>query len=98
MKSIGLALRLWSEDHLGQFPFNVSTNLGGSMELCQRNAEDIDQNALSHFMLMIPENITYQLRTGADIKTGNSSEVMVVCPIHGHILFADGSFRMGKGR
>ncbi|HET7623909.1 MAG TPA: hypothetical protein VFM25_01500 [Verrucomicrobiae bacterium] len=33
LKQIGLAFTLWAGDHDGRFPFNVSTNDGGSLEL-----------------------------------------------------------------
>lgn len=32
LKQIGLAYRMWSNDHDGKFPMSVSTNHGGSME------------------------------------------------------------------
>jgi prepilin-type processing-associated H-X9-DG protein len=32
LKQIGLAMRMWSNDHGDKFPWNVSTNEGGTME------------------------------------------------------------------
>src|ERR1035441_9814531 len=32
LKQIGLSLRTWAIDNDGQFPFNVSTNAGGTRE------------------------------------------------------------------
>src|SRR6184192_311118 len=32
LKQIGLAFRMWSNDHGEKFPFAVSTNKGGSLE------------------------------------------------------------------
>ena len=46
---IGLALRSWAQDHHGQFPFNVSTNEGGTRELCARGRDGFDSNAWLHF-------------------------------------------------
>jgi prepilin-type processing-associated H-X9-DG protein len=33
LKQVGLAMRMWSNDHNEKFPWNVSTNEGGTMEL-----------------------------------------------------------------
>ena len=33
LKNIGLAYRIWAVDHNDSFPFNVSTNEGGTREL-----------------------------------------------------------------
>ena len=39
MKQIGLAFRLWEGDNNDQFPFNVSTGKGGTLELCDRGSD-----------------------------------------------------------
>src|ERR1035441_7552871 len=49
--AIGLALRTWALDHHGQFPFNVSTNKGGTLELCARGSDGFDRNAWLHFQV-----------------------------------------------
>jgi hypothetical protein len=55
LKQIGLALRTWAIDHEGQFPFNRSTNDGGTMELCARGSDGFDRNAAIHFKVMSNE-------------------------------------------
>ena len=55
LKQIGLAFRTWEIDHDGQFPFNVSTNAGGTMELCATGADGFDSNAALHFQVMSNE-------------------------------------------
>jgi hypothetical protein len=55
LKQIGLALRTWAIDHEGQFPFNRSTNDGGTMELCVRGSDGFDANATLHFQVMSNE-------------------------------------------
>ncbi len=52
MKQIGLALRVWGVDHEGHFPFNVSTNAGGTRELCQTGPNGFDSNAPAHLALI----------------------------------------------
>ena len=55
MKQIGLAFRIWAVDHGDKFPFNVSTNQGGTLELCLPGADGFDRNAAFHFRVMSNE-------------------------------------------
>ena len=55
LKQIGLSLRTWAIDNDGQFPFNVSTNAGGTRELCARGGDGFDTNAALHFQVMSNE-------------------------------------------
>jgi hypothetical protein len=52
LKQIGLAFRIWEGDHGDQYPFNTSTNAGGSMELCAVGKDGFDSNAFLHFKAM----------------------------------------------
>ena len=58
LKQIGVAFRIWALDHNDQFPFNVSTNLGGTLEMCAFGADGFDQNAALHFMTLSNELMT----------------------------------------
>jgi len=55
MKCIALSMRLWSNDNNDRFPFNVSTNEGGTLEFCLRGIDGFDQNAPVHFQVMSNE-------------------------------------------
>ena len=55
LKQIGLAFRTWAIDNGDQFPFNVSTNAGGTMEFCATGADGFDSNAALHFQVMSNE-------------------------------------------
>lgn len=55
MKQIGLAFKIWAADHNGQFPFNVSTNGGGTLELCMPAPNGLDNNAVVHLRVMSNE-------------------------------------------
>ena len=55
MKQIGLSMRVWAIDNGGEFPFNVSTNKGGTLELCARGSDGFDRNAVFHFQVMSNE-------------------------------------------
>ncbi len=53
LKQIGLAFKIWAGDHGDQFPFNVSTNAGGSLELCAPDKDGFDRNAFRYLKTMI---------------------------------------------
>lgn len=58
MKQIGLAFRIWAIDHDDAFPFNVSTNKGGTLELCKARSGEFDPRAAFHFQVMSNELCT----------------------------------------
>lgn len=55
LKQIGLAFKIWELDHNDQFPFNVSTNAGGTMELVRLGAGGNDRNPALHFQVLSNE-------------------------------------------
>lgn len=52
LTQIALAFRAWSLDNQNQFPFNVGTNTGGSLQFCARGSDGFDTNAALHFQVM----------------------------------------------
>jgi hypothetical protein len=58
MKQIGLAFRIWAGDNDDQFPFNVSTGKGGTLELCSRGDDGFDRMSYLHFQVMSNELTT----------------------------------------
>lgn len=61
MKQLGLALHIWEGDHNDQFPFNVSTNAGGTMELCDLDEKGFDRASYRHFQVLADELGTTKL-------------------------------------
>jgi hypothetical protein len=55
MKQIGLAFRTWAIDNGDQYPFNVSTNKGGTLELSMPGGDGFDSNAARIFQVMSNE-------------------------------------------
>ena len=49
MRQIGLAFKVWALEHNDHFPFNVSTNSGGTLELCEPGPDGFDKNSIAHF-------------------------------------------------
>jgi len=117
LKQVGLGFKLWSGDHQ-DFPFNVSTNQGGTLELCSLGSDGFDMNAVLHFQVLSNElstpvilvcpadasrqravnfqtlqsaNVSYELHSGTNLNETNPQAVLAVCPIHGNVLFCDGS-------
>ncbi len=123
MKQLGLAFRIWAGDNEDQFPFNVSTSKGGTMELCERGGDGYDHGAYRHFQVMSNElntpkilvcpgdsakqaaadfselelwNVSYQLRTGSEVRDENPEEVLTYCPVHHHVGHVNGSVHQGS--
>lgn len=55
LKQIELAFRIWSGDHNYQYPWQVSTNAGGTKELCAPDKDGFDINSFQHFQVMSNE-------------------------------------------
>ena len=49
LKQIGMSFRIWGGDHMGDYPMQVSTNAGGSMELIDST------DTFRHFQLLSNE-------------------------------------------
>ena len=58
LREIGVAFRIWEGDNADRFPFNVSTNQGGTLELCARDEDGLDENSWLHFQVMSNELAT----------------------------------------
>jgi hypothetical protein len=81
MKQIGLAFRTWAIDNNGNFPFNVSTNSGGTLELCLRGSDGFDRNAAFHFRVMSNELSTPKILVcPADSKRQSAMEFLSLDP------------------
>lgn len=55
MKQINLAARIWASDNNDQYPFNVSSTKGGTLEFCERGGDGYDRSAYRHFQVMSNE-------------------------------------------
>jgi hypothetical protein len=53
--------------------------------------KDRSKNSALNFSKLTSSNITYRLRSGADIRDANATNVLMLCPICGNILRCDGS-------
>jgi hypothetical protein len=83
MKQIGLAFRTWALDNEDQFPFNVSTNKGGTLELCAVGPDGFDRNAAFHFQVMSNELSTPKILVcPADTKKQAALDFLSLQPVN----------------
>jgi hypothetical protein len=52
LRGLAAPFQEWALEHHEQFPFNVSTNSGGTLELCQTNADGFVANAALVFQAL----------------------------------------------
>lgn len=53
--------------------------------------DDKTKQAVRDFVSLTSNNISYQLRTGTNVNLDNPAEILAVDPIHGLVLYCDGS-------
>ena len=97
LKQLGLAARIWSNDHDDKFPANFLTLsnelVAPKVLVCPGDAMKTQASDWSQFNASA--NVSYEfLKPGA--KQGEvSAEIVFRCPIHGHTGLGDGSVRQG---
>jgi hypothetical protein len=123
LRWISGAFATWALDHEQRYPFNVSTNAGGTKELCASSGSGLDLNSAAHFRVMSNElvkitvlvcpadrsrkaaesfsalgstNVSYQIRSGAYPGASGPEQPLVVCPIHGYVLYSGGNIETSK--
>jgi hypothetical protein len=99
MKQIGLAARMWSNDHGGKFPpdfASMSNELATPKILvCPGDSSKTRAMNWSEFG---PGNLTYEyLEPGIDEKNA-AQTVVFQCPIHDNVGMGDGSVQQGGQR
>jgi hypothetical protein len=81
LKQIGLAFRTWAIDNGDNFPFNLSTNSGGTLELSAPGSDGFDPNAAFHFRVMSNELSTPKILVcPADTKRQPASDFLTLQP------------------
>ena len=99
IKQIGLAARIWSNEHGGKFPPDFTSM---SNELATPNIlvcpGDSSKTRAMNWSQFGPGNVTYEyLEPGIEEKTA-AQTVVFQCPIHGSIGLGDGSVQQGSRR
>ena len=96
MKQIGLAARMWANDHGDKFPpdFGAMSNELANPKLlvCPSDRSKV---AALNWSTFGPNNVSYKyLEPGIDEKNA-ARTVVFQCPIHGTVGFGDGSVQQG---
>jgi len=91
IKQIGLAARMWSNDHKDFLPpdFLTITNELNSPKILVCPA-DTNRHPVVNWAEFVPGNVTYELLSPGISQTRQSA-VLVRCPIHNNIGLVDGS-------
>ena len=55
LRIIGIAFQTFASDHEGKYPFDLSTNNGGTLEFCRLDSDGLDMNSSAHFQIMSNE-------------------------------------------
>jgi len=55
LRQIGLAMKVWALERNDHYPFNVSTNSGGSLELCSRGPDGFETDPVPHLKVISNE-------------------------------------------
>ncbi|HTI71101.1 MAG TPA: DUF4190 domain-containing protein [Candidatus Limnocylindria bacterium] len=99
LKNIGLAVRIWSTDHGDKMPvgFLQITNelTSPKILICP---SDPTRSAPPPGAPWTLDNITYEFLPGDGLGGNQADTPIVICPIHGNELMADGSVQQGHNR
>ncbi len=91
LKNLGLATRIYSTDNENVFPGNwlqVTNEITVPALLCC--PADRDHHPALDWNSVRDVNISYTY-LGKGITNGEPTRVVAICPVHGHLLMADGS-------
>jgi hypothetical protein len=61
LRRIGMELRLWASVEQDRFPWQVSTNAGGTLEFCATDSNGVDRNVALHLRVLAEELQTPRL-------------------------------------
>jgi hypothetical protein len=91
LKQIGLAARIWANDHNDVFPpdfISMKDELGTPKILfCPTDAAAIH---VTEWSQLNPSSISYRF-LNPNGNVSDPSKLLTTCPIHGHVLLSDGS-------
>ena len=99
LKQIGLAARMYANDHEQTFPrdfLSMSNELvNPKLLVCPG---DSSKTRSLDWSTLTPQNISYEM-VSPGMKEDAASQVFARCPIHGHVCRGDGSVQSGdRGR
>src|SRR5687767_9572310 len=99
MKQIGLAARIWSNDHNETFPPDLLTmsNELASPKILVCPEDGSKTPAADWTQFDASQNVTYEFLTPGAKENEVSSQTAFRCPVHGNIGLGDGSVQQKSG-
>ena len=100
MISIGLAARMWANDHGEMFPTSLasmSNELNTTKVLFCSSDREHSRPLVSDWSTFEEGKCSYEIVTRG-IKDGDGSKVFLRCRVHGHLCYGDGSVFDGVKR
>jgi hypothetical protein len=101
LRQIGLAVRVWSQDYDGYYPTNdimEMTNELGTANVLFCPSDRSHEREVRRFRITMPEfnSLPHELISYKFILSGQKdgeapTRIIARCPIHGHVLLADGA-------
>jgi hypothetical protein len=100
MKQIGLAARIWANDHQDKFPpdFITMSNELNTPRILVCPGDSSKAKALDWSQFNENENVTYEFLLPNANESKIANEVAFRCPIHGNTGRGDGSVYQGDAR
>jgi hypothetical protein len=98
LKQVGLALRVYANDHNDALPpdfLSITTELGSPDVLLCPEDHTRQANRNQH-PGWDTNNYSYEFLVPGGKAANLVSEVVVRCPVHGHILLGDGAVQRGR--
>jgi hypothetical protein len=99
MKQIGLAARIWSNDHNEMFPPNFQSMsnelMNTSLLVCPGDKQHSPASDWSQFNAA--QNVTYEFLMPGAKEADATTQTVFRCPIHGNIGLGDGSVQQVSG-
>jgi hypothetical protein len=100
LKQVGLAARIWSNDHNGMYPpdfLTMSNELNTpNLLVCPNDTTKTTAQDWSQFNPS--QNVTYEFLTPGAKEADIESQAAFRCPIHNNIALGDGSVQQTSGR
>jgi hypothetical protein len=100
LKQVGLATRIYSNDHKGVFPpdFPSMANELGTPRILVCPADQHHRAALNWNEFDPGRNLSYDFLKPGITEDAATPQVIFRCPVHGNVVMGDGSVQMDRRR
>jgi hypothetical protein len=92
LKQLGLAARIWANDHDGKYPadfISITNEIGQSLKILQCRGDH--SHEVTSWAQVAAGNVSYRIYTAGLTETDNPNIIAFECPLHRNICLLDGS-------